>query len=429
MNWWILRRTVTTLALCMLILCSVGYAAENIDPDDDGSQYAWGENVGWINFEPSEGSGVEVSNSDLTGYAWGENIGWINLSPTNGGVFNDGNGNLSGYAWGENFGWINFAPTAEGVTIDPNTGVFSGYAWGENIGWINFGLTNGGVKTSWRGADNDGDGFNPPFDCDDDDPNVHPEAIETCDDVDNDCDGDVDEGFDVGAICTVGVGACENTGSKICTADGLSTECNATPGNPTAEICNNIDDDCDNAIDEDLTQQCGFSDVGECQFGTQTCSSGNWSECIGNIDPTPEICDGLDNNCNGEVDEEDSDGDLVPDCVDSCPDEDATGLDANNDGCIDNIGGLNQLIQTLVAEGVSIDQQLQNSLLSKVENAQKSADKENICAAVNQLQAFKNEVNAQRDKKISNDAADLVITYVNNVIAGLLDQLPPGESC
>jgi hypothetical protein len=123
-----------------------------IDPESNDSQYAWGENVGWINFAPSQGPGVNVTNMGLFGYAWGENIGWVNLSPTNGGVINDGAGNLSGYAWGENVGWINFAPTGGGVFINPTDGVFSGHAWGENIGWINLGPTSGGVKTSWRSS-------------------------------------------------------------------------------------------------------------------------------------------------------------------------------------------------------------------------------------------------------------------------------------
>src|SRR4030042_2187408 len=121
-----------------------------IDPESNDSQYAWGENVGWINFAPSQGTGVNVTDSGLYGYAWGENIGWINLSPTNDGVMNEGAGNLSGYAWGENVGWINFAPTGGGVFINPTTGVFFGYAWGENIGWINFAPATGGAKTSWR---------------------------------------------------------------------------------------------------------------------------------------------------------------------------------------------------------------------------------------------------------------------------------------
>ena len=152
MNNRILKQTMC-LVLCGLFLLIYGVAsAENIDPDDDGTQYAYGENIGWLNFEPTQGGGVTVSDTELTGYVWAENIGWINLNPTNGGVVNDGNGNLSGYAWAENVGWINFAPTGSGVTIDPATGIFSGYAWGENVGWINFAPSSGGVKTAWRSS-------------------------------------------------------------------------------------------------------------------------------------------------------------------------------------------------------------------------------------------------------------------------------------
>jgi len=133
----------------------------NIDPTNLGSHFAWGENVGWINFKPSHGPGVTVTNSAVIGFAWGENIGWIDLSPSEGGVFNDGAGNLSGFAYGENVGWISFScentsscSTADyGVKVDPENGRFSGHAWGENIGWIRFLETGGpaaGVITSWR---------------------------------------------------------------------------------------------------------------------------------------------------------------------------------------------------------------------------------------------------------------------------------------
>jgi hypothetical protein len=130
------------------IVLDTGAFAGNIDPTN---KYAYGENIGWINFAPAQGSGVTVTGTSVTGYAWGENIGWINLSHDNGGVLNDSAGNLSGYAWGENVGWINFNPTGGGVKIDPATGVFSGMAWGENIGWINFAPNGVPVKTSWRG--------------------------------------------------------------------------------------------------------------------------------------------------------------------------------------------------------------------------------------------------------------------------------------
>ena len=135
-----MKQTKRKLAACLLIvtlLLAGPAAAENIDPDQDGSQYAYGENVGWLNFEPSQGDGVHVNETELTGFIWGENIGWIKLDPVYGGVSNDDDGNLSGYAWGENVGWIKFNPTYAGVTIN-SEGNFDGYAWGENIGWIHF---------------------------------------------------------------------------------------------------------------------------------------------------------------------------------------------------------------------------------------------------------------------------------------------------
>ena len=140
------------IILFMLLIACTCYA-ENIDPYEDDSQYAYGENVGWLNFEPNVPGdpcdyGVTVSDTELTGFIWAENIGWINLWPsTYGGVINDDNGNLSGYAWGENVGWINFDPnvpgddTDYGVIID-GQGRFDGWAWGENIGWIHFQSAN-----------------------------------------------------------------------------------------------------------------------------------------------------------------------------------------------------------------------------------------------------------------------------------------------
>jgi hypothetical protein len=137
-------------------------AAENIDPGSDDSQYAWGENVGWLNAEPQGegGPGVQVDDFELTGWIWGENVGWISLSCKNGstcgttdyGVLNDGTGVLSGYAWAENVGWINFAPATAGVTIDAATGEFGGEAWGENVGWIRFASSGAhpfAMKTGW----------------------------------------------------------------------------------------------------------------------------------------------------------------------------------------------------------------------------------------------------------------------------------------
>ncbi len=132
----------------VLVVGVVDARSENIDPADDGSQYAYGENIGWLNAEPlgPGGWGVQVGDSELSGWMWGENIGWVSLSCQNTlscatepyGVANDGSGVLSGFAHAENVGWINFAPVSGGVIIDPATGDFSGTAWGENTGWITF---------------------------------------------------------------------------------------------------------------------------------------------------------------------------------------------------------------------------------------------------------------------------------------------------
>ncbi|MCB9545027.1 MAG: hypothetical protein H6706_03950 [Myxococcales bacterium] len=96
-------------------------------------------------------------------------------------------------------------------------------------------------------------------------------APERCDGADEDCDGAVDEDFQVGAACAVGRGACERPGVRACGPDGEGV-CVGEPGLPVAEQCNDVDDDCDGAIDEDDTcalyvvQQCrvwlGTADVG-----------------------------------------------------------------------------------------------------------------------------------------------------------------------
>ena len=121
---------------------------------------------------------------------------------------------------------------------------------------------------------------------------------ERCDGVDNDCDGKTDEDFDVGAPCTAGNGVCQAVGRFICAPDGLGVLCDATPPLPGPEVCDGVDNDCDGQVDEGLTEACETA----CGSGVRVCSGGVWGECQVKK-PVPEVCDGKDNDCDGLVDE------------------------------------------------------------------------------------------------------------------------------
>jgi hypothetical protein len=121
-------------------------------------------------------------------------------------------------------------------------------------------------------------------------------AIETCDGSDDDCDGVVDEDF---GKMTCGVGECMREVS-ICTG-GAPTTC--TPGAPTAEACNSLDDDCDGTVDEGFTPDrvdtCG---VGACERSVTSCVQGSPQTCVPG-QPRGEVCNGIDDDCDGNVDE------------------------------------------------------------------------------------------------------------------------------
>jgi len=124
--------------------------------------YIWAENAGWIKVGDTSCAGGDCCQTGTTkGY---ENDSNSTDDDGDGvvddwGVNNDGSGNLSGYAWGENVGWINFSSAYHRVVIN-SSGEFTDYAWGENIGWINMNCSNTTfcatvdfkVKTTWTPA-------------------------------------------------------------------------------------------------------------------------------------------------------------------------------------------------------------------------------------------------------------------------------------
>jgi hypothetical protein len=130
---------------------------------------------------------------------------------------------------------------------------------------------------------------------------------ETCNGQDDDCDGDIDEDFAVGDACAAGIGACLGRGETVCTADGRDVICDAVAGQPGVEVCNDADDDCDGAIDEDFPvgTVCALGQGACGAVGALACDPAGGVTCAAEPgSPNVETCNGIDDDCDGDIDED-----------------------------------------------------------------------------------------------------------------------------
>ena len=192
----------------------------------------------------------------------------------------------------------------------------------------------GGGKQPVTLVDNDGDGYQNDVDCDDENSGVFPEAIEICDEIDNDCDGLIDDQDDDvqaqeywtdldgdGFGGDNAVKRCEAT-ENLVWQDGDCDDQDPNQNPNAAEICNEADDNCNGEIDENATDAPAFytdadgDGYGSSNHITYECTQpegyvGQAGDCEDDdaaIHPEAiEICDDLDNDCDDLVDDEDPD--------------------------------------------------------------------------------------------------------------------------
>jgi len=187
-----------------------------------------------------------------------------------------------------------------------------------------------------------------------------PNGDEVCDGTDNDCNGELDEGFDAGDPCSAGVGACAVEGVQVCDTPD-STVCDAVPLEPSEEVCDGIDNNCDGFTDEGFNEGCGCASDDECggPNSGQVCEP---DVCIpgcrgvnGNGCPDGQMCTSSDETVGQCVPEDGTGGSDSASGTDSGPtegsasagptegsasatDSSGSGSDSNSNGALDDEG-------------------------------------------------------------------------------------------
>jgi hypothetical protein len=121
---------------------------------------------------------------------------------------------------------------------------------------------------------------------------------------DNNCDGSITP-YNIGDACFDGQGSCLDIGQLVCNGANNDTVCNAQAQMPQPEVCNGLDDDCDGIFDNNLeTSECVAAGVfGQCALGTLVCDQGQ-NICQPSASANEATCNTIDEDCDNQIDEE-----------------------------------------------------------------------------------------------------------------------------